>query len=220
MKDKKSSPLKSLRTGLFTLLILIVYAYGFEITKIDLAELRSEQRKQSLTRVTRALAQPDIFEFEKEEQKFTAQVYVTCPEDEVPIAGPEPSGPYAIITPACAEPGEKVTVEGFNFFPNASGPVRFVPGSNPDNPVELGNDTALTDAQGHFVAEIALPDRPSGEVQFIRATMRRNVGAPKFTETARVTWDKIIETVFLALLATTLGTVLAIPLSFFLLHAT
>ncbi|MGD2058877.1 MAG: ABC transporter permease subunit, partial [Anaerolineales bacterium] len=36
----------------------------------------------------------------------------------------------------------------------------------------------------------------------------------KFTSTAKVTWDKIVETVFLALLATTVGTALAIPLSF------
>ena len=34
------------------------------------------------------------------------------------------------------------------------------------------------------------------------------------TETARATWDKIIETVFMALLATAIGTVLAIPVSF------
>ena len=35
-----------------------------------------------------------------------------------------------------------------------------------------------------------------------------------FTETAKVTWDKIIETVFMALLATAIGTALAIPVSF------
>jgi phosphonate ABC transporter permease subunit PhnE len=52
-------------------------------------------------------------------------------------------------------------------------------------------------------------------MQFIRATIRRNVGLPRFTDTARITWEKIVETVFLALLATALGTLLAIPLSFF-----
>jgi phosphonate ABC transporter permease subunit PhnE len=193
-----------------------VYAYGFEITNIDLQELRSEQRQQSLQRVTRALAQPDILEFEKEEQKAIAPVHVTCPADgtipELPVQ--DTSGPYATVTPACAEPGETVTVEGFNFFPNASGPVRFVPGSDPTNVVELGNDTALTDADGHFIVDTVLPKRPSEDVQFIRATMRRNVGVPRFTETAKITWEKIVETVFLALLATTLGTLLAIPLSF------
>jgi phosphonate ABC transporter permease subunit PhnE len=216
MNDKKPSPWKSLRTGLAVLLVLIVFAYGFEITNIDLAELRSEQRQQSLQRVTRALAQPDIFEFEQEEEQGMAPVYVTCPADgAVPeVPAPDTSGPYMTVTPTCAEPEEVVTVEGFNFFPNASGPVRFVPGNDPTNVVELGNVVASTDGEGHFVTELELPDRPSEDVQFIRATMRRNIGTPRFTETARITWEKIVETVFLALLATTLGTILAIPLSF------
>ncbi|MBC8018878.1 MAG: hypothetical protein H7X83_10225, partial [Verrucomicrobia bacterium] len=111
MKNKKASPWKSLRTGLVVLLALIVYAYGFEITNIDLEELRSEQRQQSLQRVMRALAQPDIFEFERDEQKVTAPVYVTCPADgsipEIPVQ--DTSGPYVTVTPICAEPGETVT---------------------------------------------------------------------------------------------------------------
>jgi phosphonate ABC transporter permease subunit PhnE len=92
--------------------------------------------------------------------------------------------------------------------------VRFVPGDNPDNLVELPGGTARTNAEGYFVIDIRLPDRESDQVQYIRATMRRNVGLPRFTRTAHDTWDKIVETVFLALLATTLGTLLAIPLSF------
>ena len=54
--DKKSSLWKSLGTGLAVLAGLIVYAYGFQITKIDLEQLRSERRQESLVRVTRALA--------------------------------------------------------------------------------------------------------------------------------------------------------------------
>jgi phosphonate ABC transporter permease subunit PhnE len=71
-----------------------------------------------------------------------------------------------------------------------------------------------TDAAGHFQYEFKLPKRPSTEVQYIRATLSRNVGSPHLTRTAHDTWDKIVETVFLALLATTFGTFLAIPLSF------
>lgn len=59
-----------------------------------------------------------------------------------------------------------------------------------------------------------IPDRISDDTQFIRATLRRNIGAPHFSQTARDTWNKIVETVFLALLATVSGTILAIPLSF------
>src|SRR5687768_10432289 len=164
MKNQKASPWKSLRTGLLVLLALIVFAYGFEITDIDLEQLRSEQRQQSLQRVTRALARPDIFEFEQEEQAAMGPVYVTCTAGVAPeLPSPDTSGPYVTVTPACAEPEETVTVEGFNFYPNANGPVRFVPGSDPANPVELGNVTAQTDAQGHFVTQLKLPDRPSEE---------------------------------------------------------
>ena len=74
MKTQKASPWKSLRTGLLVLLVLIVFAYGFEITDIDLEQLRSEQRQQSLQRVTRALARPDIFEFDQEEDVATGPV--------------------------------------------------------------------------------------------------------------------------------------------------
>ncbi len=65
MKSNKPSPWKSLQIGLAVLVIMIIYAYGFEITNIDLEELRSERRQTSLVRVTRALAQPDIVEFEQ-----------------------------------------------------------------------------------------------------------------------------------------------------------
>ena len=107
-----------------------------------------------------------------------------------------------------------IQVEGFNFAPYTIGPLRFVPGSDPNNVVSLGRVNAETDADGHFISSMEIPKRPSDDVQYIRATLRRNIGSPHFSQTAHDTWDKIVETVFLALLATVFGTVLAIPLSF------
>ena len=216
MKNKKASPWKSLQTGLVVILLVLIFAYGFQITKVNLAELKSEQRQQSLVRVMRALAHPDIFEYEQEEQIVNAPLYIPCPADGSIPSLPEAdrSGPYLVITPACADPGATVQVEGFNFYPNAAGPLRFVPGKDPASLVALGNDIAETDKDGHFTATFKLPQRPSDEVQYIRASIRQNVGTPRFTKTAHDTWGKIIETVFLALLATVLGTILAIPLSF------
>lgn len=48
----------------------------------------------------------------------------------------------------------------------------------------------------------------------MRAISRQNVGLPRFTPVAHATFGKIIETVFLALLATIFGILLAVPLSF------
>ncbi len=192
-----------------------MYAYGFQITKVDLEDLRSERRQESLIRVMRALAKPDIFAYEQSEEIINSPVYVTCPASGVPLLEePDKTGPYLVISPTCADPGETVHVEGFNFAPNTTGPLRFVPGSDPNNTVTLGRDNVKTDPEGHFAFDITLPKRPSEDVQYIRATLRRNIGSPHLTQTAHDTWEKIIETVFLALLATTFGTFLAIPLSF------
>lgn len=218
MKDnnrKKASPWKSLQLGLAILAGLLVYAYGFQITRVELEDLRSERRQESMVRVMRALARPEIFEYEQEVEVINAPVYVPCPDGEIdPVSESDSTGPSIVVTPACAAPGEAVQVEGFNFAPNTSGPLRFVPGSDPANPVTIGRDNVETDEAGHFITQMTMPERPGDDVQYIRATLSRNVGAPRFTRTAYDTWDKIIETVFLALLATTFGTILAIPLSF------
>ena len=212
---KKASPWRSAQLGLAILAGLVIYAYGFQVTKVDLEDLRSERRQESLARVIRALAKPDLFAYEQQEEIINSPVFVTCPAGGVPsFEEPDRTGPYVVITPPCANAGETVQVEGFNFAPNTTGPLRFIPGSDPDNPVEIGRDTVETDSSGHFVFDFVLPKRPSEEVQYIRATLRQNVGSPHLTKTAYDTWEKIIETVFLALLATTFGTFLAIPLSF------
>ncbi|MFH2040646.1 MAG: ABC transporter permease subunit [Chloroflexota bacterium] len=214
--NKKPSPWKSISIGAIVLLVLVIYAYGFQITKVNLEELRRDTRQASLQRVIRALAKPEIFEYDQTEQIINYPVYIPCHADGTKPSIPDhaSSDPYLVLTPGCASPGETIQVEGFNFAPNVTGPVRFVPGSDLTNIVTLGREVAETDQNGYFVLSMKLPERPSDDVQYIRATLRRNIGSPHFTQTAKDTWEKIIETVFLALLATTFGTFLAIPLSF------
>jgi len=66
-----------------------------------------------------------------------------------------------VITPACANAGEAVQVEGFGFAPNTRGPLRFIPGNDPANTVAIGRDNVETDDAGHFLFEMTLPKRPS-----------------------------------------------------------
>jgi hypothetical protein len=127
------------------------------------------------------------------------------------------SGAFILTSAACAEPRETIVVEGYNFQANSSGPINFI-GFSPDAPdgvpLQMGNFQA--DAQGNFRVEVTIPNRQVREdPQAIRATGRVRVGAPMVSREALITWDKIVETVFMALLATTFGTILAIPISFF-----
>jgi phosphonate ABC transporter permease subunit PhnE len=215
--EKKTQPSiwKSLRLGLGILAVLVVYAYGFQVTKVDLAEFRKESRQDSRIRVMRALVKPDIFEFDQEEFTVFAPIYVPCPNQMPQIPPPDPNQPYLVIPSQCGKPNQSIQVEGFNFQPNIKGPIFFVPSSDPNASLALQRGNIETDSQGHFLITIRLPNRPSEEVQYLKVVTRRNVGLPRFSQTAKDTWDKIIETIFLALLATTIGTLFSLPISFF-----
>lgn len=213
MKKNKPNPLRSLRLGIAILLGLIIYAYGFQVTKVNLEETRSERRQEQLFRILRALAHPNLLEYEKEEFVVRVPVMIPCPPQGFEPTFPEDTTqPYMVVTPSCSEPRTKVIVQGFNFEPLTRGPLNLAPyGSG----VNLQLASIEVDRLGHFEVEVLLPNRPSEEAHEIIAITRRNIGAPKLTKTAYETWDKIVETVFLALLATTLGVALAVPLSFF-----
>lgn len=213
-KKPKASIWKSLRLGLFIIIALVIYAYGFQVTKVDLQEFRKESRQVSRVRVTRALARPDILEYEQREFQVIAPIFVPCTPDQSLLPEPDKTGPYMEVVPSCAKPGSEVRVEGFNFQPHTQGPISFIPSADPYSTLALKRGDIQTDARGHFVVTIKLPDRPNEDIQYLRATTRQNVGFPHFSATAIETWDKIIETVFLALLATTLGVIFSIPISF------
>lgn len=193
------------------LLAVIIYAYGFTVTEVDLAELGSPTRQESLARILRALARPDFIEYEQEELLVEVPILVPCPEGEPPTTSPVPlQGPH-LVAPSCANPDDLVTIEGIGFPPAVGGPLNFIPPSG----VSLQLGRIETDRAGHFSLTVEMRDRPNTEPQTLRAITRRNVGLPRLSQNGTDTLDKILETVFMALLATTLGTFLAIPVSFF-----
>ena len=202
---------KSIKTAIIVLIVLIVYAYGFDVTQVNMETAREPRRQQSFVRIIRALAHPDIVTYEQSEVVVEAPILVGCPEGGVNFPEPDQSGPYMVVTPGCADPKGEVTVEGYNFAPNVSGPINFIPPSGVT--IQLGN--FQSDGRGNFQSIVTLPNRqPIPETQTIRSITRTNVGGPTLSRNGKDTWDKIIETVFLALLATTFGTIFAIPISF------
>ncbi len=214
---KNKSLLRSLSVGLITLLVFITFAYGFSVTNINFEETRSERRVASLTRILRALAHPKILDYEVESVDVEIPFYLGCPEEGVPPPMVDRSGAFIITNVACAEPRDTIIVEGYNFQENSSGPINFI-GFSPEAPdgVPLQMGSFQADGQGNFRVEVTIPNRQvKEEPQAIRATGRVPVGAPMISREALITWDKIVETVFMALLATAFGTLLAIPISFF-----
>ncbi len=213
MNSRKPDQLRPFKVAFAVLLTLVVYAYGFQVTKVNLEETKSEHRREQLFRILRALARPNFIEYEKEVFEVRAPIMIPCPEEGFSPEPPaDPSQLYMVVTPSCSDPRTRVQVQGFNFEPLTRGPLNLVPF---ESGVNLQLDSIEIDRFGGFEATVLLPNRPSEEPHEVVAITRRNVGSPQLTKTAYDTWDKIVETVFLALLATTLGVLFAIPLSFF-----
>jgi phosphonate ABC transporter permease subunit PhnE len=214
---KKPSLLKSIGIGLAVILAIIVYAYGVTVTKVDFEETRSERRMESLTRILRALAHPDLVTYEYAETNLDMPFYTICPEDGAEDYTPDQTEPYITASVFCAEPGDTITVEGYNLQPRSSGPINFIAYSpESEDGVSLNIGDFKVDENGQFAVEVTLPNRqPVEQAQTIRAIGRVRIGSPEISASAVTTWEKIIETVFLALLATTVGTAISIPISFF-----
>ena len=212
MKNLRENPVvRWLIIVVAIVVIVVVYAFGFSVTDVNFETTREEVRLNQLTRILRALAHPDIFEFEQIEQSVDAPFHLPCPPGSAPPVEVDARGAYIVVSPACAGPKDIVTIEGFKFTPNTSGPVNFVTQSGAS--LQLGS--FQTDSTGHFSITSELPNRqPIEEAQTIRAIGRQNVGAPRVSSTGKLVFDKIVETVFLALLATTFGAILAVPISF------
>ena len=215
---KPPSPTRLARLGrallvLFAIIFgFLIYAYGFQVTKVDLEETKSPRRQEQLFRILRALAQPDLIEYDQRETSARVPVFLPCPESGG-LPGPVaslPSGPSITLDPGCGAAGERLTVTGEGFPAGADGRVYFVP----PNGIQLSTADFRTDQGGSFTASVQLPERETPEAQTILAIARENTGAPRLTQNAHDTWDKIVETVFMALLGTTFGTIIAVPLSF------
>ena len=218
---------RSLYLVLAIIAAVVTYAYAFEKTDVNLDAIKDERRQESLFSVLRALAQPDLLTYESTETIADLEFMVPCP------AGGFTPGPIEgehdfSVEPECAEPRDQVVVTGTGFGSNEQVRVFFVP----PNGTELRVADLRTDSNGSFEETIRLPNRPDDAIQTIRVKSEQPVGSifspvfvtdaegervrsPRWSQNAVDTLDKIIETVFLAFLATTAGTLIAIPLSFF-----
>lgn len=234
-KPKKPRPL---RRSLWILAALVagfvIYAYGFQVVDVSLDRVGDPVRQARFTNIIRALGQPDLLTYETVATDIDVEFAMPCPAGGF-TAGASTGGAAAIsVDPGCSDPRGTVTVSGQGFGPNEPINVFFVP----PNGIELRIAQARTDADGAFSTEAQLPNRPDDEVQTIRAKTREQVGtifnpayvssgqtdpetgeeimlrSPRWSQNAEATWIGIIETIFLALIATTVGTIIAMPLSF------
>ncbi len=195
----------SLRTIIFVILAILIYAYGWRATKIDMYQLVTGL--PNMRHILAGLAQPDLFVQETELIAVEAPLRVGEGPKDPSVSGG--AGPRMVVTPRSVQPGEEIVFEGIGFPPNTEGKLL------------LGHLTARprlitqirTDGTGSFRESFAWPSFAEDDyVARVEIQSALNRWAP--SEALRLSLEKIVETVLLALMGTSMGVLISAPLSF------
>jgi phosphonate transport system permease protein len=210
MNPKNSDRRRSFLTYFLILLAIGAYIYGYDVTQINPVKLITSMSKGKA--IMGDLINPDLFTHETQQTTLDLAFPVPCGSGTV--AQPVTSGPRITTNVDCADPRDTITVQGFEMVPNNSVKLQWL---LPDGNV-LFSDLAQTDASGNFTKQIEV--RPivaasDGVISHLQAVTTVNVGGLVPSQALRDVINKIMETIFMALLATTAGTVVAGPVSFF-----
>jgi phosphonate ABC transporter permease subunit PhnE len=220
------SALQRLLVVLIATIAILIYSYAWTSTDIDLATPQEPSRQEHLTRALRELLAPQIFEQEREVVTFEVPFLMDCEAGDAPQAVDTNSdGMVVTIEPACAAAGETVTVYVTNAPVGADGRIQWIPpagASGEANPrprdiLELERQDFVIGSDGTFTGTIEVPLIRGGEGEVHQVRMLTGVpsGRIQFSNTANQVMARMAETIFMALVATTIAIPIAVLISFF-----
>lgn len=194
----------ALRVFVWLVVLGVIYAYGWKVTKIDLVELAT---KWSLARpLLLDLIRPDLLERYPRLQRADAGIGLdgaAAPLPEIRDEG------RITVSPPSAKIGDRVTVTGEGFAP--SRPAEVIWRDQAGSTASIGKVT--TDASGRFETTVTVPN-VIGTAHHVVVHVMLEGTTLGLSNTLRLTLFRMVETVFLALMGTTMAVVFAVPLSF------
>lgn len=225
-KDRRKTPL-----GIFTVLLVLLFALGWQIGEIDLYAFVSnaDEALPALGRV--AWPWEKAITYDEEITEAISKIEVPCSDTPPAINTLSGNEPVLITTPTCGnlrtQDGESGTIlhlEGYNFIPEREVEIMWKdPAGNKFRQRQDGEYvTAIPDSDGYFKLEIEMPYRllpPSAtEPTYIWKLFGQQttlVGGAKISKDFKRIVEKMIETIFIGMMATFFGILFALPVSFF-----
>ena len=226
-KNRRSNP-----TGLLFAILIVFFLLGWQIGEIDLVAMvtQADEAGPALGKVlwpwSRAINRPEEY------IEARADILVPCTEDQASPLPPsrEEGEPYLLSTPTCGSlseqdgtTGSTLSLEGSGFVPGVDVAILWEdPIGNEFRQRQEGEYVVVSaDENGEFAVDIIMPYRllpPSaGEAAMIwevRAQQVAAIGAPEASVELKLAVEKIIETIFIGMMATFFGILFAIPVSF------
>lgn len=207
----------------FLIIAIIIYIIGWGVTGINLPRLFTDIA--DVKPLVSSLLKPAVLE--RDIEKIEAEVLIESPcSNSPPLKGTPVEGePYLIfLDKTCGEPGDTFTIEGGNLWPSTKGYIWW---SNLAGEMQFriryeGDYLKFeTDEEGKISPITVIVQEPFAEAKGkgpqlyrVQARMQREVGSLHLSHIFFLVVEKMIETVFLALMATTIAILVAIPISF------
>jgi phosphonate ABC transporter permease subunit PhnE len=221
--SRTNAALRRLMIVLGLVLVVVIFSYGWTATDINLAVPQEPQRQTNVGNALRELLSPNVFTQEYEIMDATTAFVIDCAED---FTAPEITpidGPYIEIDPACGSSDDVVTLRGYNYYPNALTRVNWMTedGERRIRQVNGGTqDNFISREDGTFEVTIVVPRirGSTGQIHTIEARGLFPDGAPQISPTTHLVIEKMIETIFLALIATAVSILPSAILSFLAAH--
>ncbi len=214
---------------LMILIVALFFGLGWQIGQINPVTVVTQagDAGPALGKVLwpwpRAITRPETI--------FTAPADIQVPCTSNPPAPTQPveGKPYLVATPTCGIPSEQggapgtmFTLNGYNFDPTKDVEIWWKdPLGNNFRQRQSGKYLTVTpDAQGNFQIDVIMPYRlvpPSGGESSMWQVQGRQltaVGAPEPSQELLLTIERMIETIFIGMMATLFGIILSVPISF------
>jgi phosphonate transport system permease protein len=217
--------------GVFALVLLIVFALGWQITEIDLYKAATQISEAGPPLMKILWPWQAAVTQEKTYITARAEIASPCTIDPPPPPPPEEvSGePYIVTDPTCGDlsrtgqPGTTLTVTGRGFVPNTQAVFWWEDPLGSEFRIWQDGEYAhvQTDESGAFETQLTMPivviPPSAGEgpfTNYLEARQVAAIGAYKMSEEFKLAVERMIETIFLGMMATFFGVILAVPVSF------
>ena len=215
----------------FTAILIVFFVIGWQIGEINIWNLTSNLGQALPTFGQVLWPWEKAIEYPEELQYGVAQVQTPCDES-TGFSPEEPpaEGPYLVTSPSCGvmseqdgESGTELLLNGYGFLPDTEIEIWWKDPVGQEFRQRQGGEyiKVMPDENGEFEAMIIMPYRllpPSAgegaKVWEIQGRQLVSVGAWQFSEDLGLIIVRMIETIFIGMMATFFGVILALPLSF------
>jgi phosphonate transport system permease protein len=203
-------------------LLAMGYGIGWQVTEIDPAALTKNLSRAGM--ILGPMVHPDILAHR--EMTNTAWVGVQLPCGPNPPSGSNVvNGIQVLVSPSCGNLREALVLKASGLWPDASTEVEWATPIGDRLPLGPGFTSPLlltSDSQGTLTALLQIPPdaltavpNPSLPLEHrLYLTQSRPLPGYQLTQDSSYVLQGVIETIFLALMATTLGMLGAVPISF------